>query len=152
MKSVRVAGRAIIIHENKLLLNKNQKYGDIYYTLPGGGQEHGETIEETVIRECREEVGAEVKVLNLCFVRDYISSSHEFADLDPEFHQIELIFKCKLISFDQDEASETDDYQIGIEWLNISDLRGYNIYPKSIVDHIIAGKWVQESIYLGNIN
>lgn len=38
-----------------------------YWGLPGGGQEPGETGEETVRREMREETGLEVKVVRLLY-------------------------------------------------------------------------------------
>ncbi|MEW6610711.1 MAG: NUDIX domain-containing protein [Patescibacteria group bacterium] len=34
-----------------------------YHKLPGGGMEDGESVEETLKRELREEIGCEVKVL-----------------------------------------------------------------------------------------
>ncbi len=153
MKKVRVAARAIIIQNGKILLNKNQKFGQVYYTLPGGGQEHGETIEEAVKRECLEETGAEINVINLCFVRDYISSFHEFAEQDPDFHQLELIFRCEIVSeIRPEKVTEMDAEQIGIEWIKVADLKQVKLFPQAIADLIMAEKWIESSIYLGNIN
>ena len=43
-----------------------------YYETPGGGVDQGETPEIAVVRECREELGYSVKVLDeLGFVDDY---------------------------------------------------------------------------------
>ena len=47
-----------------------------YYTIPGGGQEELETIQEATIREIREELGIEIKLTNKCydfFVAEYKS-------------------------------------------------------------------------------
>ena len=44
--------------DNKLCVVKSEKFG--YIQLPGGGMEAGETIEEAVRRETREETGYEV--------------------------------------------------------------------------------------------
>ena len=57
-------GSAIIDYENGIILIKRIKgYGQnkkIYYTIPGGGQEEGETIEETTRREIKEELGIDI--------------------------------------------------------------------------------------------
>ena len=51
--------RGIIIKDSKVAMIHSLKYD--YYKLPGGGIEHGETHEETLIREVREESGLIVK-------------------------------------------------------------------------------------------
>jgi 8-oxo-dGTP diphosphatase len=47
---------------NKILLTKNQDDEGYFYLFPGGGQEHGETIHNALLRECMEEVGEEVEI------------------------------------------------------------------------------------------
>lgn len=54
----REAVRGIIINGKKLLLIYSSKDGD--YKFPGGGVELGETYQETLIREVKEESGATV--------------------------------------------------------------------------------------------
>jgi 8-oxo-dGTP diphosphatase len=52
---MRRAARAIIIHDNKLLVMHRNKFGQEYDTLPGGNVELGETPEQAVYREVAEE-------------------------------------------------------------------------------------------------
>lgn len=49
--------RALIIEEDKILLIKRVKANLSYFVIPGGGVEAGESNEEALIRECREELG-----------------------------------------------------------------------------------------------
>ena len=51
--------RGIIIRDGRIAMMHSKKYD--YYKLPGGGIEAGETLEETLIREVREESGLVVK-------------------------------------------------------------------------------------------
>ncbi|MDN4604086.1 NUDIX domain-containing protein [Paenibacillus sp. F6_3S_P_1C] len=59
-----VTGGAIIRdHMGRILLQKRSDYGD--WGLPGGGMEPGESIEETMIREVKEETGLDVSSYEL---------------------------------------------------------------------------------------
>ncbi|AZJ21665.1 NUDIX hydrolase [Bacillus wiedmannii bv. thuringiensis] len=64
---VRVTG--ILIEDEKVLLVK-QKVANRNWSLPGGRVENGETLEEAMIREMREETGLEVKIKKLLYVYD----------------------------------------------------------------------------------
>ncbi|KAA0779481.1 MULTISPECIES: NUDIX hydrolase [Bacillus cereus group] len=64
---VRVTG--ILIEDEQVLLVK-QKVANRNWSLPGGRVENGETLEEAMIREMREETGLEVKIKKLLYVCD----------------------------------------------------------------------------------
>lgn len=51
----RVAARVLITQDNKILLVK--EVSDDWWALPGGGIDHGETIEVSLRREIEEELG-----------------------------------------------------------------------------------------------
>jgi len=60
----RICPAVIIIitdHENKILLAHNKKFAANVYSHISGFNEAGETLEETVVREIREEINIEVK-------------------------------------------------------------------------------------------
>ena len=62
---------AIIPYKDGLIVIKRIK-GDNenreeYYTIPGGGQEEGESIEEATLREIREELGIKVELTDKCY-------------------------------------------------------------------------------------
>ena len=64
-------GAAIIAQGDKIILMRRErgfgKNKQIYYTIPGGGREEGEKIEETAIREIKEELGIDIKVKKLMY-------------------------------------------------------------------------------------
>ena len=48
---------AIVIRKGKILMERVFYFGREFYTLPGGGIEKGETPEQAVLRELKEECG-----------------------------------------------------------------------------------------------
>jgi len=155
LMNIRISAKAIIIDGDKLLLTKNQDDQGHFYLFPGGGQEHGETLEQAVKRECIEEIGQQVEVGALLFIREYIGKNHEHAAFDYDFHQVEHYFICDLGNGNRENAEPTnpDSYQVGLEWLPLDRLRDYRIYPKELLQHII--KYTQNiasPVYLGDMN
>ncbi len=67
---MRVSVRAIVIHEQRLLLMRRNKFGHEYYTLIGGGIDHGETPEAALYREVAEETTLKIANPRLVIVED----------------------------------------------------------------------------------
>ncbi len=58
---VRKVARAVVFDsENKIAVIYSKKYN--FHALPGGGIEDGESSEQAVIRECKEEIGCDVSI------------------------------------------------------------------------------------------
>ncbi|RUM59650.1 MAG: NUDIX hydrolase [Persephonella sp.] len=68
-----------------LIERKNHPVG---LALPGGFVEVGETVEEALIREMKEETNLDVEIIELFNV-------YSDPDRDPRFHTVSLVFKCK---------------------------------------------------------
>lgn len=67
---MRRAARAIIIHDDKLLVTHRNKFGQEYDILIGGGVDFGESVEEALHREIREESGIQIANPRLVFIED----------------------------------------------------------------------------------
>jgi len=55
-----------------LVVRRGAPPRDGQWSIPGGGQELGETVRETAVREVREETGLEIRLTALIDVVDYI--------------------------------------------------------------------------------
>lgn len=64
---VRVTG-ILLDDSNQLLIVKQKISEDRLWSLPGGRLQHGETIQEGIIREMFEETGLETSIIKLLYV------------------------------------------------------------------------------------
>jgi ADP-ribose pyrophosphatase YjhB (NUDIX family) len=69
MPTTRVRG--ILIEAGKLILIKRVKSTETYYVFPGGGVEEGESLEQALLREMKEELGVEVKMGELLTTQSF---------------------------------------------------------------------------------
>jgi 8-oxo-dGTP diphosphatase len=159
MRPVRNSAKAIILEDGQLLVvQKLDGDGAYYYILPGGGQVPGETLAEALRRECREELGADVRVGDLTLVREYIGRNHEFAERDVDFHQIEFMFECTLSAREGVGTGHLlDDGQVGVAWLPLAELEGMQLYPAALRSLLARrgtdrGRRPASVVYLGDVN
>ncbi len=90
-KSPRLAVRAVLLHEGRLLLVNAWPDGkSTLLCAPGGGVEPGSALPDNLAREVYEETGLRVRVGAPCLV-------NEFHDPKSGFHQVEVFFHCSLI-------------------------------------------------------
>jgi 8-oxo-dGTP diphosphatase len=153
MDPIRNSAKAIIIRDGHLLaVRSNDDEGD-WYLLPGGGQEPGEPLHEALRRECREEIGAEVRIGDLKLIREYIGRNHEFAEEDCAFHQVEFMFECEIDgSYAPQNGHLPDSRQTGVDWLPLSELERFRLYPKALRTLLKEGVTGVRLAYLGDVN
>jgi len=146
------SAKAIIIDNDKVLLSK-KKYedGSIIYTLPGGTQESGETLEQAVIREVYEEVAAKVSVIKLLNIYEHQRNSKKHhGDIS---HKIEFAFLCHLNDVYQPKMGDTPDpHQVAVEWKNVNSLSQLTLSPKRLPEIITRYMTLDANIYLGDIS
>ncbi|MBP0482357.1 NUDIX domain-containing protein [Sagittula salina] len=100
MTTPRLAARAVILHDDRLLLvNAWPDRRNTLWCAPGGGVESGSSIPDNLAREVHEETGLTVAVGPPCLV-------NEFHDPKGSFHQVEVFFRCTITS-----GQISDDWQ-----------------------------------------
>jgi 8-oxo-dGTP diphosphatase len=114
MKTIEVAA-AVMKHEDKILATQ-RGYGDFkgFWEFPGGKIEAGETPEQALKREIKEELNIDIEVEELISTVEYDY---------PKFHLTMHCFVCTLISgnmiLKEHEASKwlTRDMLDSVDWL-----------------------------------
>jgi 8-oxo-dGTP pyrophosphatase MutT (NUDIX family) len=89
-RTPRLAARALILHEDRVLLVNAYPGGrSDLWCAPGGGARPGKSLHENLIREVHEETGLTVTVGQPCLI-------NEFHDPVSGFHQVDLFFRCTI--------------------------------------------------------
>lgn len=98
----------------------NNKYG-----LPGGGVESTENILDGLRRECQEETGCEVELLNS---QPIFCSESRFYDKGKFYNSLNLFFPARLLDQTKNENLTKGYEVVGNEWKNLSDLDESNLF------------------------
>lgn len=126
--SYRVAG--ICVENGKVLLQKPTN--DTAFAFPGGHVEFGETNDETLIREFKEEIGADIRVGELKWVAEVF-----FPWGSKPCHQICLYYMVEILNpeiprdgvFLAKEHLEGRDFELEYHWVPIGAAERLEIYP-----------------------
>ena len=127
VRSPRLSVRAIIVHENRLLLvNAYPGHHKGLWCAPGGGVEPGQSLPDNLAREVHEECGLEIAVGDLALV-------NEFHDPASGFHQVDLFFRCRLTGGDPG-GDWTDPAAVVTErrFFTAEELRTLRLKPDSL--------------------
>ena len=111
MNSVEVAA-AVIFLDNKVLCVQRpveaSEYISLKWEFPGGKVEVGESREEALVREIREELSVDIEVSEFL-----MTVEHTY----PDFHMTMHVFKCVL---DRGEISLNE--HVALKWLPVHEL------------------------------
>jgi ADP-ribose pyrophosphatase YjhB (NUDIX family) len=143
MQNIRVRVAGILVKDGRILLVRHEKGGKSYWLLPGGGMDFGESAEEALAREFREEVGLNIKVGKLVIVNDSIP---------PDRHRqvLNLYF---LVSADDPVLHVTPDAVLrDAGFYSLNDFSTMTVKPdvRSEVLEGISSQWAGNCRYLGN--
>jgi len=112
---------AILVQDGKILLEKRKNPpGKGQWSVPGGLVELGESIEQAVLREVKEETGLEVEKPKHIDIVDNV-------DLDEQgkvrYHFVIVDYFVKLKSGTARAASDAED----VRWIQLSDVEKYDL-------------------------
>ncbi|SMY05936.1 NUDIX domain-containing protein [Flavimaricola marinus] len=122
----RIAVRAILMHEDRLLLVNAWKGKTHLWCAPGGGVEPHSSLPENLRREVHEECGLTISVGEPCLV-------NEFHDPEFDFHQVDVYFRCTLISGDpHGDWTDPEGIVTARRWVTAEELSRLTVKPDSL--------------------
>ncbi len=123
--------RAIICDEGKVLLIHRCKSNREYWVFPGGGVESSDKNDlEALHRECREELGVDIRI-----GREF----HQEIGKTRETFYLCLIIGGELGSGNGQEYSSDSGYSgtYTLEWVAIAELKNKEVFPKEVRDKVL---------------
>ncbi|MBQ8642741.1 MAG: NUDIX domain-containing protein [Clostridia bacterium] len=142
-RRIRNSAKALIIQNGRMLAVRLRDGNDVFYIMPGGGQETDELLPDTVRREVLEELGILVEPGELVFVVEGRTGE--------TFHRVDLVFLCTYLGEAEGAVLHGDTNQVGADWLDISTLNTVPLYPSKLrrqIMNLYEGK--PYKVYLGN--
>lgn len=115
-----VAVGGVILNEGKTLLVKRKNPPNKgSWAIPGGKVKYGETLDEAVKRELKEETHFDVKVKELLAIVEIIKEG---------FHYVILDFICEIVGGELKASSDASD----AKFFSLNEIRNLKVSPTTI--------------------
>jgi 8-oxo-dGTP diphosphatase len=145
----RLAVRAILVEDAKILLAHFADASGTWYVTPGGGVQHGETLEEAFHRELHEEIGARAEFGAVAFIREMIADRFETTNLPAGFHQVEVFVHGRVLPDQTLRMVTPDRAQVGLVWVPLAELHTLPFFPRGLIAEFQALSFPK--VYYGHL-
>ncbi|PIY81154.1 hypothetical protein COY00_00390 [Candidatus Pacearchaeota archaeon CG_4_10_14_0_2_um_filter_35_33] len=121
---IKTRASALIFEDGKVMVTKHDvpDYG-VYYLLPGGGIELGESPEDALKREVKEECGIDIEVHRLVYYKSGYTDKDNYLD---------LIFLCKKVGRDI-KVSEDEKNVKEVQFVTPNEIKELKFFPKQLI-------------------
>ncbi|WP_249414137.1 NUDIX hydrolase [Alteribacter keqinensis] len=121
----------MIVKDDRVVLIKRTRDGEVYYVFPGGGIEAGETAETAAEREAFEELGVRVSIRELL--------------KEVEYNGTQSFFLAEVIEGEigtgageefTDPARTRGKYEV--VWMSVDRLDGIDVRPREVAEAVLV--------------
>jgi 8-oxo-dGTP diphosphatase len=124
--NIRVYG--LFVHEDQILVTDEYRMGHYLTKFPGGGMHYGEGTIDCLKRECREELGQEIRIISHFYTTDFFQPTFFL----PQTEQlISIYYKAELSAPDNIDITDVrfdfPELAEGVQrfrWLKLENLTG----------------------------
>lgn len=134
----------VVTDEQKILLVRHRKGNRLYWVLPGGRLEYGETFHECAVRELKEETGLDIEIEKFLFLSEAIAP-------DRSRHIVNIYLKGRITGGTMQIGNEP--VLAGVDLIPLADLERLTLFPpigKKILE-LVPGGFPGDIQYLGNL-
>ncbi|MEJ6397641.1 NUDIX hydrolase [Yoonia sp. 208BN28-4] len=125
-KPPRLAVRAVVLHENRLLLVNAWKASDRLLCAPGGGVEPHSSLHDNLHREIMEECGLTIAIGPTCLVNEFHDPAHDY-------HQVDVYFRCTITGGDPyGDWTDPEGIVTTRRWFTRAQMADLTIKPDSL--------------------
>ncbi len=129
MVGIEVLARALIVQKGQVLLVR--RLGASHTFLPGGHVKVGETLEDALARELREECDGDVEVGDFLGAIEYFFEGEEGT-----VHELSLVFECRLGNHGPPVPPRPREPHLEFLWQRVDRLKEVNLQPWPLVDAV----------------
>ena len=125
---------AVLVKDGKILVQRDRNGTE--YALPGGHVKIGETLEEALIREAREELGVRIKCNRLLWSEECFWEWNNRPAHNISFYY--LIELCGDLDIPENGefVSQKDNCDVVIGWMPVEEIQKVTIYPEFLKEEI----------------
>ena len=149
--AIRCTSKAIVLQDGEILLNRClHPDGGVYYDLPGGGQRPGETMEDALVREVREETGYTVQKIRFAGLAEEMYTAPLVLEAYPEYaHRVLHLFTAELSALERGIPCEKDLYMDECVWMPLEEAEKQRVNPEGIAAELRNIAQNGKVVYLG---
>jgi 8-oxo-dGTP pyrophosphatase MutT (NUDIX family) len=116
VNSIKPSASAFVLRDGKVLLTQRSDNGN--WSMPGGGQDPGESLSMTAVRETIEETGITVRPIDVVGIFTDPRHVIHYTSNDEVRQEFSVVYRADYVSGEPTTSAETPR----VEWVAVEDL------------------------------